>query len=150
MDKVRNLLSRHSGKLKYLFLCGAIIAAINTLSRADYNFVLYLYMFYVWTFMGNSPEEQTQDKVGTFYILLYSLLIDVFWCLFWGGKWDNIATIAHELTLFFSWCGIVLKILTILIIGFMELDAIKFSVLHLLKQKSSSGKEKNFMVLEED
>ena len=99
--------------------------------------------------MGNSPEEQRQDKVGTFYILLYSLLIDIFWCLFWGGKWDNIATIAHELTLFFSWCGIVLKILTILIIGFMELDAIKFSVLHLLKQKSSSGKE-NFMAFEED
>ena len=53
MDKVKNLLSKHSSKLKYLFLCGAIIAAINTLSRADYNFVLYLYMFYVWTFMGN-------------------------------------------------------------------------------------------------
>ena len=148
MDKVRNLLASHSGKLKYLFLCGAIIAAINTLSRADYNFVLYLYMFYVWTFMGNSPEEQRQDKIGTFYILLYSLLIDVFWCLFWGGKWDNIPTIAHELTLFFSWCGIILKILAILIVGFMELDIIKSSIFRLLKQKDT--RKENFMVLEED
>ena len=148
MDKVRNLLASHSGKLKYLFLCGAIIAAINTLSRADYNFVLYLYMFYVWTFMGNSQEEQRQDKIGTFYILLYSLLIDVFWCLFWGGKWDNIPTIAHELTLFFSWCGIILKILTILIVGFMELDIIKSSVFRLLKQKDT--KKDTFHVLEDE
>ena len=41
MDKVKNLLAKHSGKLKYLFLCGAIIAAITKLSRADYNFVFY-------------------------------------------------------------------------------------------------------------
>ena len=148
MDKVRNLLASHSGKLKYLFLCGAIIEAINTISRADYNFVLYLYMFYVWTFMGNSPEEQRQDKIGTFYILLYSLLIDVFWCLFWGGKWDNIPTIAHELTLFLSWCGIILKILTILIVGFMELDIIKSSVFRLLKQKDT--RKDTFNVLEEE
>ena len=32
-------LKQHSGKLKYLFLLGATIAALNTLSRADYNFV---------------------------------------------------------------------------------------------------------------
>ena len=96
-----------------------------------------------------SPEEQEQDKIGTFLILLYSLLIDIFWCLFWGGKWDSITTIAHELTLFFSWCGIILKILTILIVGFMEFNVIKASLFRLLKQKNVGGKE-NFMVLEED
>ena len=111
MDRIKNIVVKHSSKIKYLFLCGAIIAAINTLSRADYNFVVYLYMFYVWTFMGDSQEVQRQDKIGTFYILLYSLLIDIFWCLFWGGKWNNVSTIAHELTLFLSWCGIILKVL---------------------------------------
>ena len=137
MDKVRNLIAKHSGKIKYLFLCGAIIAAINTLSRADYNFVLYLYMFYVWTFMGNSTEEQRQDKIGTFYILFYSLLIDIFWCLFWGSKWDNIPTVAHELTLLFSWCGIIVKIFVICLVGIMELDIIKSSLLQLLKAKDN-------------
>ena len=148
MDKVRNLLASHSGKLKYLFLCGAIIAAINTLSRADYNFVLYLYMFYVWTFMGNTAEEQRQDKIGTFYILLYSLLIDVFWCLFWGGKWDNIINIAHELALFLSWCGIILKIIIICLIGIIEFDIIKDSLFRLLKAKDT-GKE-NFNVFHDE
>ena len=137
MDKVRNLIAKHSGKIKYLFLCGAIIAAINTLSRADYNFVLYLYMFYVWTFMGNSAEEQRQDKIGTFYLLFYSLLIDIFWCLFWGSKWDNIPTVAHELTLLFSWCGIIVKIFVICLVGIMELDIIKSSLLQLLKAKDN-------------
>ena len=148
MDKVKNLLSRHSGKLKYLYLCGAIIAAINTLSRADYNFVLYLYMFYVWTFMGNIAEEQRQDKIGTFFILLYSLLIDIFWCLFWGGKWNNVTNIAHELTLFLSWCGIILKIIIICLIGIIEFDILKTSVLRLLKAKDT-GKE-NFNVFHDE
>jgi len=148
MDKVKNLLSRHSGKLKYLYLCGAIIAAINTLSRADYNFVLYLYMFYVWTFMGNTAEEQRQDKIGTFYILLYSLLIDIFWCLFWGGKWNNVSTVAHELTLFLSWCGIILKVIIICLIGIIEFDNLKSSLLRLLKAKDTS--KENFNVFHDE
>ena len=134
MDK---FIKKHSGKLKYLFLLGATIAAFNTLSRADYNFVLYLYMFYVWTFLGNSTEIQAEDKLGTFYILLYSLFIDIFWCLFWGGKWDNISTLVHEFTLFFSWIGIVVKSCLIIIIGILEWDIIKVSFIRLLKQKSS-------------
>ena len=132
-------LKQHSGKLKYLFLLGATIAALNTLSRADYNFVLYLYMFYVWTFLGNSTEIQAEDKLGTFYILLYSLFIDIFWCLFWGGKWDDISTLVHEFTIFFSWIGIVVKFCLIVIVGILEWDIIKVSFVRLLKQKSNKG-----------
>ena len=138
MDKIRNILANHSGKIKYLFLCGAVIAAINTLSRADYNFVLYLYMFYVWTFMGNSQEEQRQDKIGTFYILLYSLLIDIFWNLFWGGKWDTIQNLAHEVTLLCSWIGLILKVFIVVIIGILELELIKSSLVATLKQKGNN------------
>ena len=135
MDKIKNLAAKHSSKLKYLFLCGAIIAAINTLSRADYNFVVYLYMFYIWTFMGDSTEAQRQDKIGTFYILIYSLLIDFIWCIFWGGKWDNVPTLFHEMTLFFSWLGIVWKILIILVVCLLEFDIIKASIKSTLINK---------------
>ena len=110
MEKIKSITTKYSSKLKYFYICGAIIAALNTLSRADYNFVLYLFMFYVWTFMDNSSEVQKQDKVGCFYILLFSLLIDFIWVLFWGGKWDTVPTLFHEMTLFFSWLGIILKI----------------------------------------
>ena len=141
MDKIRNLLSKHSSKLKYLFLLGAVIAAINTLSRADYNFVIYLYMFYVWTFMGDSAEAQRQDKIGTFYILVYSLVIDFIWCLFWGGKWDTVPTLMHEMTLFFSWCGILLKLFIVFIVGFMEKDNIQSSLLSSLRIKNQKPDE---------
>ena len=141
MDKIRNLLSKHSSKLKYLFLLGAVIAAINTLSRADYNFVIYLYMFYVWTFMGDSAEAQRQDKIGTFYILVYSLVIDFIWCLFWGGKWDTVPTLMHEMTLFFSWCGILLKLFIAFIVGFMEKDNIQSSLLSSLRIKNQKPDE---------
>ena len=140
MEKIKNIAVKHSSKLKYLFLVGAIIAGINTLSRADYNFVVYLYMFYVWTFMGDSAEVQRQDKVGTFYILLYSLLIDTVWCLFWGGKWDQVPSLFHEMTLFFSWIGIIWKILIIICVCVLELDIIRASLLSSFKGKSNQQK----------
>ena len=140
MEKIKNIAVKHSSKLKYLFLVGAIIAGINTLSRADYNFVVYLYMFYVWTFMGDSAEVQRQDKVGTFYILLYSLLIDTVWCLFWGGKWDQVPSLFHEMTLFFSWIGIIWKILIIICVCLLELDIIRASLLSSFKGKSNQQK----------
>ena len=135
MDKVKNIAIKHSSKLKYLFLCGAIIAAINTLSRADYNFVIYIYMFYIWTFMGDLAEVQRQDKVGSFYILLYSFILDFIWCLFWGGKWDQVPTFFHSMTLFFSWIGIVWKIFVILGVGVLEFDMIKASFKAIFKKK---------------
>ena len=140
MEKIKNIAVKHSSKLKYLFLVGAIIAGINTLSRADYNFVVYLYMFYVWTFMGDSAEVQRQDKVGTFYILVYSLLIDTVWCLFWGGKWDQVPSLFHEMTLFFSWIGIIWKILIIICVCLLELDIIRASLLSSFKGKSNQQK----------
>ena len=140
MEKIKNIAVKHSSKLKYLFLVGAIIAGINTLSRADYNFVVYLYMFYVWTFMGDSAEVQRQDKFGTFFILLYSLLIDTVWCLFWGGKWDQVPSLFHEMTLFFSWIGIIWKILIIICVCLLELDIIRASLLSSFKGKSNQQK----------
>ena len=146
MDKVKNLATKYSSKLKYFYICGAIIAALNTLSRADYNFVLYLFMFYVWTIMENT-EVQKQDKVGCCYILIFSLLIDFIWVLFWGGKWDTVPTLFHEMTLFFSWLGIILKICIVLFVGVLELDIIKASINSLLKK---GGKEKIYDELKED
>ena len=145
MEKIKGITTKYSSKLKYFYICGAIIAALNTLSRADYNFVLYLFMFYVWTFMDNSSEVQKQDKIGCFYILVFSLLIDFIWVLFWGGKWDTVPTLFHEMTLFFSWLGIILKICIVLFVGVLELDLIKASINSLLKK----GNEKKYDVFED-
>ena len=90
MEKIKSLAQQHSNKLFYILLSGGIIAAINTLCRADYNFIIYLYMIYVWQFMENARESQAQEKISSFYILCYSLLIDFIWCFYWGSKWGSL------------------------------------------------------------
>ena len=147
METINGILSKHQSKLKYLYLCGAVIAAINTLSRVDYNFVIYLYMFYVWTFMDNSPEAKRQDKIGTFYLTVFTLLIDFIWALYWGEKWENVPTLFHEMTLFLSWCGIILKIFVILIVGVLEFNIISKSVLPFMVKKD---KPQSFQAFEDE
>ena len=85
--------------------------------------------------MGDTAEVQRQDKVGTFYILIYSLLIDVIWCIFWGGKWDNATNRIHEITLRISWIGIIWKILIIILICVLEFDIIKTSIMSFMKNR---------------
>jgi hypothetical protein len=54
MDLVKRLINEHFDKFRYALLGGAAIAAVNTLSRPDYNIIIYLYIFYVWTMMTDS------------------------------------------------------------------------------------------------
>ena len=104
-------------------------------------------MFYVWTFMENSPEAQKQDKLGTFFILNFSLLIDFIWTIYWEGKWENVPTLFHEMTIFFSWCGIILKFCIILIVGVLEFDNIKTALFSFIVK---SDKHQSFEQLNED
>ena len=62
MEAMNKIGNKFSDKLKYLFLIGACIALINTFCRADYNFILYLYMYYIWIYMTNDTEIQTKEK----------------------------------------------------------------------------------------
>ena len=139
MDTAKQLVNQHSNKLQYVFLIGAGIAALNTLCRADYNFIIYLYMFYVWKFMENSADAQAQEKVASFFILLYSLIIDVFWCLFWGTKWHNLQNDpesgVHKMVLILSWIAILLKIVALIMIGVLDWPNIKNAVPDKLKEK---------------
>ena len=130
MDKVKNIAHENKNNLIYLFLGGAILAGINTFfGRADYNLFIYLYMSYIWKFMDNIKESQIQEKINTFNVLLYSLLIDIFWCLYWNSKWNNLkedseGTI-HSLVILISWIGILLKIIIIGMLGILEWNIIK-------------------------
>ena len=130
MEKVKNMAQENKNNLIYLFLGGAILAGINTFfGRADYNIFIYLYMSYIWKFMDNIKESQIQEKINTFNVLLYSLIIDIFWCLYWNSKWNNLkedseGTI-HSLVILTSWIGVLLKIIIIGMIGILEWNIIK-------------------------
>ena len=124
MDNITQLAEKHAGKLKYLFLIGASIGLINTFCRADYNFILYLYIFYIWLHLNEDKEIQTREKVTLFYILVYSLFIDIIWCFFWQSQWgylkEDIESGTHSLVIFLSWIGILLKIAIGIIIAVSE------------------------------
>jgi hypothetical protein len=113
MDKVKALINQHQDKFKFLLFAGAGLAAFNTLARPDFNLILYLYIYYVWNNMNDSKEAQGTEKINTFFVMTYSLLIDVIWSLFWGSRWgmknDYEATI-HSLVIFTSWVAIILKV----------------------------------------
>jgi hypothetical protein len=113
MDKVRQLVTQHQDKFKFLLFTGAGIGAFNTLARPDYNMILFLYIYYVWNNMNDSKEVQTSEKINSFFVLTYSLLIDFIWCFFWGSRWgtktDYESTI-HSMVIFFSWIGILVKV----------------------------------------
>ena len=143
MEKVTQIAEKHSDKLKYLLLSGACIGLINTFCRADYNLVLYLYMYYIWIYLTNDPEIQTREKMTSFYILFYSLFIDIIWCFFWKSQWgylkEDIESGTHGLVIFLSWIGILLKVTIIIIIVFAEKNIMKGALPKKLGEKLNAG-----------
>ena len=143
MEKVKQLAEKHSDKLKYLLLSGACIGLINSFCRADYNFILYLYMYYIWIYLTRDPEIQTREKITSFYILLYSLLIDIIWCFFWKSQWgylkEDIESGTHGLVIFLSWIGILLKIVIGIVIAVLEKNIIKGTLPKALGEKLNTG-----------
>ena len=143
MEAMNKIGNKFSDKLKYLFLIGACIALINTFCRADYNFILYLYMYYIWIYMTNDTEIQTKEKITSFYILFYSLFIDLIWCFFWKSQWgylkEDIESGTHGLVIFLSWLGILLKIFIGIVILVSEKNIIKGTLPKKLGEKLNSG-----------
>ena len=143
MEKIKNLAKQNSHRLKFLLITGAIIGGINTLSRADYNLILYLYMYYIWHFMDNQKESQIQEKVSSFFFAFYSLIIDIIWCIFWGKKWNSLQkdseSTIHFIVIFLSWIGIIIKIISLFIICIVEWDFIKSSLPKKLQDKFNNG-----------
>ena len=143
MEKETQIAEKHSDKLKYLLISGACIGLINTFCRADYNFILYLYMYYIWIYMTNDPEIQTREKATSFYILCYSLIIDLIWCFFWKSQWgylkEDIESGTHGLVIFLSWIGIFLKIVVGIVIAVSEKNVIKGTLPKALGEKLNEG-----------
>jgi hypothetical protein len=151
MEKIKILAKQNSNKLKYLLVIGAIIGGINTLCRADYNLILYLYMYYIWHYMNNQKESQIQEKVSSFFFAFYSLIIDIIWCIFWGRKWNSLKkdseSTIHSIVIFLSWIGIILKIIISIMIGVLDWENIKSSLPEKLQEKVNNG---NFQPFNEE
>ena len=93
--------------------------------------------------MTEDKEIQAREKLTIFYILIYSLLIDLIWCIFWKSQWgylkEDIESGIHGLTIFLSWFGILLKIIISIVIAVVEKNIIKGSLPKKLGEKLNSG-----------
>ena len=116
MEKVKQIAEKHSDKLKYLLLIGAFIGLMN--------------------------ESQAREKTTLFYILLYSVVIDITWCFFWSSKWslikEDIESGTHGLVLSLSWIGILIKAVVLLVIIVSERHVLKGSLPKAIKEKLNS------------
>ena len=142
MEKITKTVQTHLDKLKYLIMAGAVIGLINTFCRADYNFILYLYMYFIWIHITEDKEIQTREKITIFYLLLYSLFIDLIWCFFWKSQWgylqEDIESGIHGLVIFLSWIGILLKIIIEVFIAVSEINALKGTLPKRIGEKLNS------------
>ena len=119
MDKCKNFIFNNQDKMKFLFLLGAGIAGFNCLTRPDFSLIIYLYIYYIWEMCSDVKEMQSVEKLNSFYFLIFSVLIDVIWTIFWSGRWSHIKDFEktiHVIVVLSSWIAIGIKVIYVLLI----------------------------------
>lgn len=138
MDSCKQWIYQNQDKMSYFFLLGAAIGGFNCLTRPDYNLVIYLYIYFIWMNCGDNKEMQSSEKLNSWFFLIFSVLIDVFWTLFWSGKWSHIKDFEktiHVIVIITSWVAIGIKGFVIFAIGLVEWSSIKASLPEKLQER---------------
>jgi uncharacterized membrane protein len=138
MESCKQWIYQNQDKMTYFFLLGAAIGGFNCLTRPDYNLVIYLYIYFIWDKCSDNKEMQSSEKLNSWFFLIFSVLIDVFWTLFWSGKWSHIKDFEktiHVIVIITSWVAIGIKGFIIFAIGLVEWSSIKSSLPEKLQER---------------
>ena len=138
MDKCKEWIYKNQDKIKTFLLAGAALGAFNCLTRPDYNLVIYLYLYFIWDYCSDNQEVQAKEKLNSWFFLIFSIIIDLSWTLFWSGKWSHIKDFErtiHVIVILTSWIGIVLKGFVIFTIGLIEYANIKSALPKGIQEK---------------
>ena len=138
MESCKQWVYNNQDKMAYFFLLGAAIGGFNCLTRPDYNLVIYLYIYFIWDKCSDNKEMQSSEKLNSWFFLIFSVLIDVFWTLFWSGKWSHIKDFEktiHVIVIITSWVAIGIKGFIIFAIGLVEWSSIKSSLPEKLQER---------------
>lgn len=138
MESCKQWIYQNQDKMTYFFLLGAAIGGFNCLTRPDYNLVIYLYIYFIWDKCSDKKEMQSSEKLNSWFFLIFSVLIDVFWTLFWSGKWSHIKDFEktiHVIVIITSWVAIGIKGFIIFAIGLVEWSSIKSSLPEKLQER---------------
>lgn len=138
MDKCKQWIYGNQDKIKYFFVLGGSIGAINCLSRPDFNLIIYIYLYFIWDMCHDIKEVQSREKISSWLFLIFSILVDIFWTLFWSGKWSHIKDLEkfiHIIVILLSWIAIGVKGFIIFAIGLIEWSSIKSSLPQSVQEK---------------
>jgi hypothetical protein len=61
MEQIRKIVKANEHNFKFLIFGAIGIAAFNTLTRPDYNLILFLYLYYVWNMMNDSKVKHKNN-----------------------------------------------------------------------------------------
>ena len=56
MEKIKQLVVQHQDKFKFGLMAGIGIAAFNCFARADYNLILYIYVYHIWNMLESKVD----------------------------------------------------------------------------------------------
>lgn len=148
MNGCKDWIYKNAGKMKIFFLLGAGLGAFNCLTRPDYNLIIYLYIYFIWDSCSDMKEMQSKEMLYSWIFLIFSLLIDLFWTLFWSGKWEHIKDFEktiHVIVIITSWVSIGVKGFIIFAIGLVEFSTLRSNLPKSLQEKldAQGYKEQN-------
>jgi len=136
---------KNQEKIKLFLIIGAGIGAFNCLTRPDYNLILYLYIYFIWDSCSDQKEMQSSEKLNSWFFLIFSIIVDLFWTMFWSGKWSHIKDFErtiHVIVIITSWVAIGLKGFIVFAIGLIEWSTIKSSLPQKLQEKLTGNNYK--------
>jgi hypothetical protein len=98
----------HTNKI---FIAIIILSLLTFFERADYNLPLFAFALLLW----NHPHQ----KVRLWYLMAFSLLVDLIWIIYWAATWNSFANREVGLCNFTVIVSVITMILKIVAVIFL-------------------------------
>ena len=121
MDNVKNMIQSNEKVIEYLIFGCIALAGLNCIERADYNFFIFLFIYYTMIvkhkFQPN-PNNIKNERLFMTLSFIISFIIDFIWIMIHKNK--NV-----YLSILLSWIEIIIKIPVFFIVLVMWLGSNK-------------------------
>lgn len=138
MDKCKDAIYRHQGKIKIILITSIAISLLNCFSRFDYNFVVFLYLYFLWDNNIENKQLESTERVIAWFFLCFTVLADLLWLFTWPSKWSKIKdfqSTIHFIVSLSSWINLGLKGVIIFSVGLINWSSIRSSLPKTVQEK---------------
>ena len=121
MDNLKNMIESNHKAIGYFVIGCIALAGLNCIERPDYNFFLYLFIYYTIIKKHKfQPEAKyiTNERMFLTFTLIVSFVIDFIWIMIYKNKNVN-------LSILLSWIEIIVKVPIFAIVVIMWLGSDK-------------------------